>query len=86
MFLEVYLTHQVLRDCRWISYSQKLNAPLLLLWGGKDPWMNTPKKRNLYKKFTPKNTKEIILDAGHCPHDEIPELVNQHILDWVDSL
>jgi len=64
----------------------KLNAPLLLLWGGKDPWMNTPKKRNLYKKFTPKDTKEIILDAGHCPHDEIPELVNQHILDWVDSL
>ena len=64
----------------------KLDAPLLLLWGGKDPWMNTPKKRNLYKKFTPKNTKEIILDAGHCPHDEIPELVNQHILDWVDSL
>jgi len=48
--------------------------------------MNTPKKRNLYKKFTPKNTKEIILNAGHCPHDEIPELVNQHILDWVDSL
>ena len=64
----------------------KLNAPLLLLWGGKDPWMNTPKKRNLYKKFTPKNTKEIILDAGHCPHDEIPELVNQYILDWIDSL
>jgi len=64
----------------------KLDSPLLLLWGGKDPWMNTPKKRNLYKKFTPKNTQEIILNAGHCPHDEIPELVNQHILDWVDSL
>ena len=48
--------------------------------------MRNPKKRSLYKKFTPKNTKEIILDAGHCPHDEIPELVNQHILDWVDSL
>ena len=47
---------------------------------------NTPIKRNLYKKFTPNNTKEIILDAGHCPHDEIPELVNQHILDWVSSL
>ena len=41
---------------------------------------------NENKKFTPTNTKEIILDAGHCPHDEIPELVNQHILDWVDSL
>ena len=65
---------------------EKLDSPLLLLWGGKDPWMNTPKKRNLYKKFTPKNTKEIILEAGHCPHDEIPEIVNQHILNWVDSL
>ena len=64
----------------------ELNSPLLLLWGSKDPWMNTPKKRNLYKKFTPENTTEIILDAGHCPHDEIPESVNKHILDWMKSL
>ena len=65
---------------------KKLTSPLLLLWGNKDPWMNTPKKRDLYKKFIPNNTKEIILDAGHCPHDEIPDLVNQHIIDWVESL
>ena len=65
---------------------KNLNSPLLLLWGSKDPWMNTPKKRNLYKKFTPTNTTEIILDAGHCPHDEIPDLVNSHITTWVESL
>tara|TARA_Y100001933_G_scaffold256292_1_gene300760 strand:- start:10876 stop:11775 length:900 start_codon:yes stop_codon:yes gene_type:complete len=65
---------------------KKLKSPLLLLWGSKDPWMNTPKKRNLYKKFTPKNTSEIILDAGHCPHDEVPELVNMHILNWLAKL
>ena len=65
---------------------KKLSSPLLLLWGSKDPWMNTPKKRRLYEKFTPKNTKEVILDAGHCPHDEVPELVNQKIIDWIDSL
>tara|TARA_Y100000589_G_scaffold320016_1_gene349318 strand:- start:311 stop:1210 length:900 start_codon:yes stop_codon:yes gene_type:complete len=65
---------------------KKLKSPLLLLWGSKDPWMNTPKKRNLYKKFTPKNTSEIILDAGHCPHDEVPELVNMHILNWLEKL
>ena len=65
---------------------KKLTSPLLLIWGSKDPWMNTPKKRGLYEKFTPKNTKEVILEAGHCPHDEVPELVNQHILDWVKSL
>ena len=63
-----------------------LEAPLLLLWGNKDPWMNTPKKRELYKKYTPKNTTEKVLEAGHCPHDEIPELVNQHIIDWVVNL
>ncbi len=65
---------------------KQLHSPLLLLWGSKDPWMNTPKKRNLYKNYTPKNTTEIILEAGHCPHDEIPELVNKHILDWMQSL
>ena len=64
---------------------KQLNSPLLLLWGSKDPWMNTPKKRNLYKNFTPEKTTEIILEAGHCPHDEIPELVNKHILDWMQS-
>ena len=64
----------------------KLSSPLLLLWGSKDPWMNTPKKRNLYKKFTPKETTEILLEAGHCPHDEVPDLVNKYILDWIDSL
>ncbi len=65
---------------------KKLKSPLLLLWGSKDPWMNTPKKRNLYKKYTPENTTEVILDAGHCPHDEIPEQVNNHIINWLNSL
>ena len=64
----------------------QLKSPLLLLWGSKDPWMNTPKKRNLYKKYTPTNTKEVILNAGHCPHDEIPEQVNNHIIDWLQTL
>ncbi len=68
------------------SLFNKLNAPLLLLWGSKDPWMNTPKKRHLYKKYTPENTTEVILDAGHCPHDEIPQQVNNHIINWLQSL
>ena len=37
----------------------KLNAPLLLLWGGKDPWMNTPKKeifiKNLHQRIHKKS-------------------------------
>ncbi len=65
---------------------KNLKSPLLLLWGSKDPWMNTPKKRNLYKKYTPANTTEVILNAGHCPHDEIPEEVNNHLVNWLSSL
>ena len=65
---------------------EKLTSPLLLIWGSKDPWMNTPKKRGLYQKFTPANTKEVILEAGHCPHDEVPELVNKEIINWAESL
>jgi pimeloyl-ACP methyl ester carboxylesterase len=29
------------------------------------------------------NLTEYYLQAGHCPHDEIPEQVNQLIRDWV---
>jgi hypothetical protein len=26
------------------------------------------------------------LDAGHCPHDECPEMVAQAILDWLPDV
>jgi len=63
-----------------------LKAPLLLLWGNRDPWMNAPGKRETFKRYTPNATTEVILDAGHCPHDEVPEKVNQALLDWLKSL
>tara|TARA_Y100001970_G_scaffold288643_1_gene416552 strand:+ start:5897 stop:6793 length:897 start_codon:yes stop_codon:yes gene_type:complete len=68
------------------SLFKKLKVPLLLLWGNKDPWMNTPKKRQSYSKYVPPLTSEVILDAGHCPHDEIPDQVNRHILEWIKKL
>ena len=64
----------------------KLSSPLLLLWGNKDPWMNTPVKRSIYAKYIPKSTKEIVLDAGHCPHDEVPDQVNSALINWMQSI
>ena len=64
----------------------ELQAPLLLLWGNRDPWMNAPGKRAIYKKHIPANTKEVVLDAGHCPHDEVPEQVNSALLEWITDL
>ena len=64
---------------------QKLSHPLLMLWGEKDPWMNAQERGKKYRKYYP-NLTEHYLEAGHCPHDEIPEQVNRLIKDWMMSL
>ncbi|KAJ7953024.1 putative Alpha/beta hydrolase [Quillaja saponaria] len=66
------------------SVLSKLSCPLLLLWGDLDPWVG-PAKANLIKEFYP-NTSLVNLQAGHCPHDEVPELVNSALLDWLSTL
>ncbi|PKU63302.1 hypothetical protein MA16_Dca026524 [Dendrobium catenatum] len=66
------------------SILQKLSCPLLLLWGDLDPWVR-PAKAVRIKEFYP-NTSIVNLKAGHCPHDEEPELVNNALIDWLTSL
>ncbi|MGB7414902.1 MAG: alpha/beta fold hydrolase [Thermosynechococcaceae cyanobacterium] len=58
-----------------------LDRPLFLLWGAADPWM-TPDKTEIFREYYPDADLELI-DAGHCPHDERPELVNAAIDRWV---
>jgi pimeloyl-ACP methyl ester carboxylesterase len=63
----------------------QLQHPLLVLWGDADPW--TPisggtiyqelAKTQAGSEFYP------IPNAGHCPHDEKPEIINPLILDWL---
>ncbi|XP_057829492.2 pheophytinase, chloroplastic isoform X2 [Cryptomeria japonica] len=62
------------------SIFEKLSCPLLLLWGDLDPWVG-PSKANKIKEIYP-NSSIIHLQAGHCPHDEVPELVNEALLNW----
>ncbi|XP_038997694.1 pheophytinase, chloroplastic-like [Hibiscus syriacus] len=66
------------------SFLSKLTCPLLLLWGDLDPWVG-PAKANRIKEFYP-NTTVVNLQAGHCPHDEVPELVNKALTDWLSNL
>lgn len=63
----------------------KMNCPLLLLWGAKDPWSRIDSRSPKFRKHYP-SLQEEFLEAGHCPHDEIPAIVNQHIQDWVIQL
>ena len=64
----------------------ELKSPLLLLWGNRDPWMNAPGKRAIFQRYTPKETTEVVLDAGHCPHDEVPDQVNNALLKWLAEI
>lgn len=63
-----------------------LKAPLLLLWGIRDPWINAASRRASFQRHAPEATTEVVLEAGHCPHDEVPEQVNAALLDWLGTL
>lgn len=66
----------------------RVTQPLLLLWGEKDPW--TPiSGATIFTEAQEagKNIKIVpIPNAGHCPHDEAPNLVNPEIIDWLQQL
>lgn len=61
---------------------QQMTCPLLLLWGEGDPWMNARDRGKKFREFYPQLT-EHYLQAGHCPHDEVPDQVNSLLRSWV---
>lgn len=63
----------------------RMTAPLLLLWGEGDPWMNTRQRSAKFREHYDHLT-EHFLQAGHCPHDEVPHQVNQLLGEWAQRL
>lgn len=65
-----------------------LQHPLLVVWGEQDPW--TPVSgAKIYQDLANTNPEvqfQIVPQAGHCPHDENPEVVNEKILNWLSRL
>jgi len=64
----------------------QLRCPLLLLWGIRDPWINAAGRRAAFQRHAPSATSEVVLEAGHCPHDEVPDQVNGALLTWLAEL
>ena len=60
-----------------------LQAPLLLVWGTADPWMTVARAQKC-NALVPA-AQVAWLDAGHCPHDERPDLVNPLLRRWVQT-
>ncbi len=63
----------------------QLPCPLLLLWGIRDPWINAAGRRAAFQRHAPAATTEVVLEAGHCPHDEAPDQVNTALLEWLGA-
>jgi pimeloyl-ACP methyl ester carboxylesterase len=66
----------------------KVKAPLLVIWGADDPW--TPiSGAKIFQQASEKGKQIQIVpipNAGHCPHDEVPDVVNPLILKWLAEL
>lgn len=63
---------------------RRMRAPLLLLWGDRDPWIG-PRSADRVMQLYPEAMR-IRLDAGHCPHDEAPQATNEGLLSWLATL
>jgi pimeloyl-ACP methyl ester carboxylesterase len=65
----------------------RINQPLLVLWGEADPW--TPiSGAKLYRELAEQSDRVQFIpipNTGHCPHDERPDVVNAHVIDWLSA-
>ncbi len=66
----------------------KVRHPLLVIWGADDPWTPITGAKIFQQASESGQDIEIvpIPNAGHCPHDEVPDVVNRLILDWLAEL
>jgi len=63
----------------------EMNIPMLLLWGSGDR-MIPQGTAGILLKLNPLLELVNLAGAGHCAHDEMPELVNETIRNWLDAL
>ena len=63
----------------------KVDIPIQLIWGEKDPWESLSEARECNKKFSNIERLDIIQGAGHCPHDEEPDKTNKLIFEFLQE-
>ena len=64
---------------------KEMNTSVHLIWGEKDPWEPVKEAQKWFKTFECIKSLDVISDAGHCPHDEIPEKVNPILIKMIQE-
>lgn len=68
-----------------LSRCKTHDIPICLMYGKEDPWVR-PIWGLQVKKQLPEAPYYQISPAGHCPHDEVPEVVNYLLRGWIKNL
>ncbi|KAG2569258.1 pheophytinase, chloroplastic-like isoform X1 [Panicum virgatum] len=68
-----------------ISRCQSQGVPISLMYGREDPWVR-PIWGIKVKQQVPEAPYYEISPAGHCPHDEVPEVINYLLRGWLKNL
>jgi pimeloyl-ACP methyl ester carboxylesterase len=63
----------------------KIECPVQFMWGEKDPWEPIQLGR-AYASYPCVEEFISLPNAGHCPQDEVPEVVNGHLLRWAERV
>jgi len=63
----------------------KIESPIQLIWGEKDPWESLTEAKEWKKSYMNIKRLDIIQGAGHCPHDEEPEETNKLICEFLQE-
>lgn len=71
-----------------IELLPKVQRPLLVIWGADDPWTPITGAKIFQELSQTGRPIQVapIPNAGHCPHDELPEVVNPLIASWLSKL
>ena len=67
------------------DFFNKINAPIQLIWGEKDPWESLDEAKEWRNKFKNIKRLDVIKGAGHCPHDENPEKTNYLVSQFIQD-
>ena len=65
---------------------KNIQTDIHLIWGEKDPWESLKEAKQWLNDYKEIKSLNVILNAGHCPHDENPEETNKLILKIIQEM
>jgi pimeloyl-ACP methyl ester carboxylesterase len=76
------------RLLRWTDQIEplldRINCPVAVLWGAEDHWLPADQGTRL-ASLLPSSTFHTIPDAGHLVHEDAPEAIVAHLINFSDD-